>query len=203
MYTICLTEVGGGQNLNLFFIWLFDNLLSFVIPWEGKIWYLKILFGNTLVVAVISDHQLRNSKSVIHYKSSVLHLLLGFCTRIRIHAVPLRDTILYVIKAQYVACVTLHAVCFEALWIPNSFIHSFGHFYSAPSSPLGPTTQRCFRLQHGYCIGVSRRSAQATAGKGLAQGPYMAAWAGVEPTTLRLKAIDSNKAPPCPSVTAT
>src|SRR6218665_3625938 len=39
------------------------------------------------------------------------------------------------------------------------------------------------RLQHGYCIGVSRRSAQATAGKELAQGPYMAARAGVEPTT--------------------
>src|SRR6218665_2787721 len=34
--------------------------------------------------------------------------------------------------------------------------------------------------------------------KGLAQGPYMAARAGVEPTTLRLKAIDSTKAPPCP-----
>src|SRR6218665_1733059 len=47
------------------------------------------------------------------------------------------------------------------------------------------------RLQHGYCIGVSRRSAQATVGKGLAQGPYIAARAGVEPTTLRLKAIDS------------
>src|SRR6218665_65982 len=55
------------------------------------------------------------------------------------------------------------------------------------------------RLQHRYCIGVSRRSAQATAGKGLAQGPYMAARAGVEPTTLRLKAIDSTKAPPCPT----
>src|SRR6218665_4076537 len=40
---------------------------------------------------------------------------------------------------------------------------------------------------------------QATAGKGLAQGPYMAARAGVEPTTLRLKAIDSPKAPPCPT----
>src|SRR6218665_238715 len=73
----------------------------------------------------------------------------------------------------------------------HSFIHS-GHFYSAPSA-----TQRRSRLQHGYCIGVSRRSAQATAGKGLAQGPYgyMTARAGVEPTTLRLKVIDSTKAP--------
>src|SRR6218665_208446 len=40
---------------------------------------------------------------------------------------------------------------------------------------------------------------KATVGKGLAQGPYMAARAGVEPTTLRLKAIDSTKAPPCPT----
>src|SRR6218665_3410872 len=60
------------------------------------------------------------------------------------------------------------------------------------------TTQRRSRLQHGYCIGVSRRSPQATIGKRLAQGPYMAARTGVEPTTLRLKAIDSSKAPPCP-----
>ena len=54
-----------------------------------------------------------------------------------------------------------------------------------------PTTAR---------IGVSRRGAQATASKGLAQGPYMAARAGVEPMTLRLKAVDSTKAPPCPTL---
>jgi len=77
----------------------------------------------------------------------------------------------------------------------HSFIHS-GYFYSASSSPLGPSNQRRSRLQHGYCIGVSRRSAQATVCKGLAQGPYMAARAGVETTTLRLKIIDSTNAPP-------
>src|SRR6218665_1779958 len=74
-----------------------------------------------------------------------------------------------------------------------SFIHS-GHFYIAPVK--SSTTQRRSRLQHGYCIGVLRRSAQATAGKGLAQGPYVAARAGVEPTTLRLKVIVSTKVPP-------
>src|SRR6218665_1528027 len=80
------------------------------------------------------------------------------------------------------------------------FFHS-GHFYSASSSQLR-TTLRSSRLQHGYFIGVSRRSAQATVhvGKGLAQGPYMAARAGFEPTTLRLKAIDSTKAPSCPTI---
>ena len=34
---------------------------------------------------------------------------------------------------------------------------------------------------------------------GLAQGPYVAARAGVEPTTLRLKAIDSTNAPSRPT----
>ena len=63
------------------------------------------------------------------------------------------------------------------------------------------TTQRRSRLQHRYCIGVSRRSAQATEGKGLAQGPYVAVRAGVKPTTLRLKVIASTKAPPRPTVT--
>ena len=37
----------------------------------------------------------------------------------------------------------------------------------------------------------------ATAGKGLAQGPYVTARAGVEPTTFRLKVIVSTNAPPC------
>ena len=50
-------------------------------------------------------------------------------------------------------------------------------------------------IQHGYCIGASRRSAQAIAGKGLAQGPYVAARARVESTTIRLKVIVSTKAP--------
>src|SRR6218665_598289 len=78
------------------------------------------------------------------------------------------------------------------------FIHfvNSGHFYSAPSSPL------LLRGTPDYCSTdtVSEFHAEAhraTVGKGLAQGPYMAARAGVEPTTLRLKAIDSTKAPPC------
>src|SRR6218665_3444210 len=53
------------------------------------------------------------------------------------------------------------------------FIHSFRPFLWRPFK--SSTTQRRSRLQQGYCVGVSRRSAQATAGKGLAQGPYMAA----------------------------
>src|SRR6218665_2660813 len=79
----------------------------------------------------------------------------------------------------------------------DSFIHSF--ILAISIAPLPSYTQRRSRLQRGYRIGVSRRSAQAIVGKGLAQGPYMAARAGVEPTTLRLKAIDSTKAPPCPT----
>ena len=38
-----------------------------------------------------------------------------------------------------------------------------------------------------------------TVSKGLAQGPYVAARAGVEPTTLRLKVINLTNAPPRPT----
>src|SRR6218665_1651142 len=54
-----------------------------------------------------------------------------------------------------------------------------------------PTTARILYMY----IGVSHRSAQATVGKGLAQGSYLADRAGVEPTTLRLRVIDSTNAP--------
>src|SRR6218665_341812 len=79
----------------------------------------------------------------------------------------------------------------------TSLSHSFRPFLKRPFK--SSTTQRRFRLQHGYCIGVSHRNAQATAGKELAQGPYVAARAGVEPTTLRLKVIVSTKVPPRPT----
>src|SRR6218665_715541 len=78
-------------------------------------------------------------------------------------------------------------------------IHSFRPFLLRPFK--SSTTQRRSRLQHGYRIGVSRRSAHSTAGKGLAQGPYVAATARVEQTTLRLKVIVSTKAPPRPTQT--
>src|SRR6218665_1778535 len=66
--------------------------------------------------------------------------------------------------------------------------------------PPSPSSQRRSRLQHGYCIGVSRRSAQATVSKGLAQGPYMAARSGVKPTTLWLRVIDLTNVPPRPTL---
>ena len=74
----------------------------------------------------------------------------------------------------------------------HSFIHS-GHFYSTSSSPLLPRGAPDFSTDS---IGVSRRSAKATVSKGLAQGPNVAARAGVEPTTLRLRFIDLTNAPP-------
>jgi len=39
---------------------------------------------------------------------------------------------------------------------------------------------------------------QATVSEGLAQGPYVAARAGVEPMTLRTKGVHSTKAPSMP-----
>ena len=79
----------------------------------------------------------------------------------------------------------------------HSFIHS-DHFYSASSSPLLLPTQ-VLLTQHRYCVGVSHWSAQATVSEGLAKGPYMAARARVEPTTLRTIGVDSMNEPLCPT----
>jgi len=81
----------------------------------------------------------------------------------------------------------------------NSFIHSFiqtisvaplqVHFYS-----------EALPIQHGYCAGVSRRITTGNCElRTCPRSVYMAARAGVEPTTFRLKAIDSTKAPPRPT----
>ena len=81
----------------------------------------------------------------------------------------------------------------------HSFIHS-GHFYSAPSSPL------LLRGAPDYSTDtVSEFHAEAHRQlqvKDLPKvRPYMAARAGVEPTTLRLRVIASTNAPPCPTNT--
>ena len=82
------------------------------------------------------------------------------------------------------------------------FIHSFilSFIQTISIAPLQVHYySEALPTQHGYCAGVSRRSAQATAGKGLAQGPYVAARAGFETAALRLKGIDSTNAPPRPT----
>src|SRR6218665_4047674 len=79
-----------------------------------------------------------------------------------------------------------------------SFIHSFIPSISIALlqvlyySEAFPTTARI--LYRSFTL-----NAQATAGKGLAQGFYVAARAGVEPTTLRLRVIDFTNAPPRPT----
>src|SRR6218665_1441295 len=71
-------------------------------------------------------------------------------------------------------------------FIPNIYIAPLQvHYYS----------DALRTLQHGYCVGVSR----ATASEGLAQGPYPAARAGFEPTTLRTKGDKSTNKPPRPT----
>src|SRR6218665_479605 len=77
----------------------------------------------------------------------------------------------------------------------HSFIHS-GYFNSASSSPLllrgAPGTARIL------CRSFALKSrAHATASKGLAQGPYVAA--RFEPTTLQSTAIDSTSEHPLPT----
>jgi len=77
----------------------------------------------------------------------------------------------------------------------NNNTHS-GHFHSASSSPL------LFRGVPDYSMNTVSEfhaEAQTTVSKGLTQGPYVAAGAGVEPTTLRLRVIDLTNAPPHPT----
>jgi len=111
-------------------------------------------------------------------------------------ALPLLTTLLQEVRDVHVAAIVISEAATAATAEDNGehwFINKWGLELKVKSS----TAHRRSRLQHGYCIGVSRRSAQATVGKELAKGPYMVARAEVEPTTLRLKAIDSTKAPPC------
>ena len=79
----------------------------------------------------------------------------------------------------------------------HSFIHP-GHFYSASSSPL------LLRGAPDYSTDTvsefHAKALQASTSAGLAQGPYVAARAGVEPTTLRLRVIDLTNAPPRPTL---
>src|SRR6218665_1415539 len=85
-----------------------------------------------------------------------------------------------------------------------SFIHS-GHFYSGPLAALQvlyyseahPTTALI-----GLLSFTPKRTSMHCIGKGLAQGHYVAARAGVKPTTLPLKVIDSTKAPSRPTYPA-
>ena len=49
-----------------------------------------------------------------------------------------------------------------------------------------------------HCRNLHAEALQATVSEGLAQGPYVAARVGFEPTTLRSKGIDSINVPPHP-----
>src|SRR6218665_3202515 len=64
------------------------------------------------------------------------------------------------------------------------FIHSC-HFYCAYSSPL--LYSEALPKQHGSVPEFHAGAPQANVSEGLAQGPYVAARAGVEPMTLRTK----------------
>src|SRR6218665_1596449 len=78
--------------------------------------------------------------------------------------------------------------------IPNSFIHSL-YFYSASLSLL-----LLRRAPDTAWILFHAEEPQETASEGLAQGPYVAARAEFEPTSLPSTYIDSTNEPPRPTV---
>src|SRR6218665_1786989 len=78
-------------------------------------------------------------------------------------------------------------------------ISIFIHIYIAPLQVHYTTQKRSRPQQLTLCRSLNAEALQAIAGKGLAQGSYMAARAGFEPTTLRSNGVVSTNAPPCPT----
>src|SRR6218665_1696316 len=73
------------------------------------------------------------------------------------------------------------------------------------SISIAPLTARAFQKhsrpqQLKLCRSLHDEALQATASEGLAQGPYVAARAGLELATLQSKGIDSSNAPPRPKI---
>ena len=75
------------------------------------------------------------------------------------------------------------------------FIHS-GYFHSTSSGPL--LLRGALDTAHIHLSEFHAEVPQAIASEGLAQGPYMVARAGFEPTTLRTKGNESTNEPPYP-----
>ena len=127
----------------------------------------------------------------LHFNYHTLH----WFNCINQHTNPFASHILLHFTTVYVH------VCLSLLGIPvqqanwTSFIQAISiaplqvHYYSE----VLPT-------QHEYCVGVSCRSAQAIESEGLAQGSYVAATLGFEPTTLWMKGNESNNVPPRPTI---
>ena len=77
-------------------------------------------------------------------------------------------------------------------------IHSFIQAISIAPIQMSTTTQRRSRHSTDTVPEFHSEAPQETVSKGLAQNPYMAARAGVEPMTLRTKGVDSTNAPHAP-----
>src|SRR6218665_3867919 len=84
-----------------------------------------------------------------------------------------------------------------SLSITDPLIHSFRLFLQRLFKSTA--TQRRSRHSTDAVSEFHAEAPQATASEGLAQGPYVAARAGVEPTTLRSIGVDSANEPPCPT----
>src|SRR6218665_1539656 len=80
----------------------------------------------------------------------------------------------------------------------RSFIHS-GYFYSASSS----LSQRCSRHSTDTVSEFHAETHRQLLVKNLPKGSYVAARAGIKPTTLWLTAIDSINEPPRPTMLCT
>ena len=88
----------------------------------------------------------------------------------------------------------------QTRYFRDSFIHPWLFLYNINSYYILQVIYYSEALRHSTdtVLEFHPEAPQATASEGFAQGPYVAARAGVEPTTLRAIGIDSTNEPPCP-----
>ena len=84
-------------------------------------------------------------------------------------------------------------LCYRTLSFIRS-VNSFRPFYSASSIPP-LLMQKRSRHSTDTVPEFHAEAPQATASEGLRKGPYVAARAGFEPTTLRTMGVESTNAP--------
>src|SRR6218665_1987493 len=93
---------------------------------------------------------------------------------------------------------TSHSMSFsEAL--PTTAIDTVSDFTCRKTTGKSTTTQKHSQRSTNTVLQFHAEAPQVAASEGLAQGPCVTAREGFEPTTLRLKGIDSTNAPPRPT----
>src|SRR6218665_3373437 len=105
--------------------------------------------------------------------------------------------ILYIHRYTYIFIYIYIYIFYIYLYIFYIYIDSFIHAISTAPLQVHHSSE-VIKTQHKHLSEFHAKAPQATASEGLAQGSYVAARAGFEPTTLRTKGDESTNEPPWP-----